>query len=112
MAIRGLSRGISGKFIMEKTGRYVRSLPHYQRPSIEYKVEMPKAFVQVGMMPKPLATASSATSEGQEFSEKAKEDLRSEDKINDGDSIVKSDSVEKRVNLIIVRFFVNKDFKM
>ena len=56
---------------------------------------MPQAFDQVGMMPKPLATTSSANSEGQEVSEKAKENLGSEDKMNEGDSIVKSDSVEK-----------------
>ena len=42
---------------MEKTGhRDVRSLQQYQSPSIEYKVEMSKAFDQVGMMHTSLAT--------------------------------------------------------
>ena len=69
-------------------------LQQYQRPSIEYKIEMSKAFDQVVMMLKSQATTRSAKSEGQEVSEKAKEDLGSEDKMNEGDSIVKSDSVE------------------
>ena len=99
MATRGLARGIPDKFMLEKTGHSdVRSLQLYQRPSIEYKVEMSKEFDQVGMMPKPLATTSSAKSEGQEVSEKPKEDLGSEDKISEGDSVVKSDRVEKCVS--------------
>ena len=40
-ATRGLAKGIPAKLIMERTGhRDVRSLQQYQRPSVEYKVEM------------------------------------------------------------------------
>jgi hypothetical protein len=38
--------------------RAVRSLQQYQRSSIKYKVEMSKAFDQVGMMHTSLATTS------------------------------------------------------
>ena len=63
MATRGLLKGIPDKLIMDKTGnRDVRSLQQYQRPSIEYKVEMPKAFDQVGMMHTSLATTSTTNS--------------------------------------------------
>jgi hypothetical protein len=53
---------------MEKTGhRDVRSLQQYQRPSIEYKVEMSKAFHQVGMMHMSLPTTSTTNSECREI---------------------------------------------
>ena len=65
METRGLIKGIPDKLIMEKTGHSgdVRSLQQYQRPSIEYKVEMSKAFDQVGMMHTSLATTSTTNSE-------------------------------------------------
>ena len=63
MATRGLLKGIPNKLIMDKTGnRDVRSLQQYQRPSIEYKVKMSKAFDQVGMMHTSLATTSTTDS--------------------------------------------------
>ena len=53
-ATRGLAKGIPDKLIMERTGhRDVRSLQQYQRPSVEYKVQMSKAFDEI--MHEPLA---------------------------------------------------------
>jgi hypothetical protein len=50
-----LSKGIPDKFFMERTGhRDVRSLQKYQRPSIDYKVEMSKAFDQIDTVHEPL----------------------------------------------------------
>jgi hypothetical protein len=44
-ATRGLVKGIPDKLIMERTGhRDIRSLQRYQRPSIEQKIEISKAF--------------------------------------------------------------------
>ena len=71
MATRGLIKGIPDKLIMEKTGhRDVRLLQQYQRSSIEYKVEMSKAFDQVGVMHTSLATTSTTNSECREVAEK------------------------------------------
>ena len=44
-ATRGLEKGIPDKFIMERSGhRNIRSLQQYQRPTVQKKVEMSKAF--------------------------------------------------------------------
>lgn len=44
-ATRGLDKGIPDKFVMERTGhRDIKSLQSYQRPSIEQKIEISKAF--------------------------------------------------------------------
>lgn len=44
-ATRGLEKGIAEKFIMERTGhRDVRSLQRYQRPTVQKKVEISRAF--------------------------------------------------------------------
>ena len=111
MATRGLVKGIQDKLIMEKTGhRDVRSLQQYQRPSIEYKVEMSKAFDQVGMMHTSLATTTN--SECREVCEKAEEEFGSEVNKSEGDSGVKSENVEKCVNFNNCTFFINKEFKM
>ena len=83
---------------MEKTGhRDVRSLQQYQRPSIEYKVEMSKAFDQVGMMHTSLATTSTTNSECREVREKAEEELGSEVNKSEGDSAVKRVRILKSV---------------
>ena len=85
MATRGLVKGIPDKLIMERTGhRDVRSLQQYQRHSIEYKVEMSKAFDQVGMMHTSLATTSTTNSECREVREKAEEELGSEANKSEG----------------------------
>jgi hypothetical protein len=97
MATRGLLKGIPDKLVMEKTGhnRDVRSLQQYQRPSIEYKVEMSKAFDKVDMMHTSLATNSTTNSECREVREKAEEELGSEVNKSEGDNAVKSENVEK-----------------
>jgi hypothetical protein len=86
MATRGLVKGIPDKLIMERTGhlRDVRSLQQYQRHSIEYKVEMSKAFDQVGMMHTSLATTSTTNSECREVRQKAEEELGSEANKSEG----------------------------
>jgi hypothetical protein len=113
MATRGLLKGIPDKLIMEKTGhRDVRSLQQYQRPSVEYKVEMSKAFDQAGMMHTSLATTSTTNTECREVRKKAEEELESEVKKSKDDSAVKSENVEKCVNFNNCTFFINKEFKM
>ena len=113
MATRGLLKGIPDKLIMEKTGhRDVRSLQQYQRPSVEYKVEMSKAFDQAGMMHTSLATTSTTNTECREVRKKAEEELESEVKKSEDDSAVKSENVEKCVNFNNCTFFINKEFKM
>ena len=44
-ATRGLEKGIPAKYVMERTGhRDVRSLQRYQRPNVEQKIEISRAF--------------------------------------------------------------------
>ena len=44
-ATRGLEKGIAEKYVMERTGhRDVRSLHRYQRPNVQQKIEISRAF--------------------------------------------------------------------
>ena len=44
-ATRGLEKGIAEKYVMERTGhRDVRSLQRYQRPNVQQKIEISRAF--------------------------------------------------------------------
>ena len=108
---RGLAKGIPDKLIMERTGhRDVRSLQQYQRPSVEYTVQMSKAFDEI--MHEPLAITKAKGKECQEVSKTAKKELEEGSDMNEGDSTVKRERAEKCVNFSNCTFSVSKDFKV
>ena len=107
----GLAKGIPNKLIMRRTShRDVRSLQQYQRPSVEYKVEMSKAFHEI--MHEPLAITKAKGKDCQEVSKKAKKGLEEGSNMNEGDSTVKRERAEKCVNFNNCTFFVTKGFKV
>ena len=94
---------------MERTGhRDVRSLQKYQRPSIEYKVEMSKAFDQIDTMHEPLHLKSANVEECKEVRKPMR--LMREDREDQSVSEKKCDleSAEKCVTFNNFSFFVLK----
>lgn len=112
-ATRGLAKGIPDKFIMERTGhRDIRSLQKYQRPSIESKVQMSKAFDQFDDKVS-LKSVSLSNKEGRQELSDAKKDGS---EVKDGNEVKYDDNsgrenVEKSISFNNCSFFVTKDFK-